>query len=105
MSKERIISRALVLMQLQQLTFEQLDGQIKYSYKQHHNNFMNATERELRRLERIINSNVDEQSAKEGLAAQNELTLAIDYIMDVIFGVQENKDLLTAIQKNINGKD
>ena len=103
MSKERIISRALVLMQLQQLTFEQLDGQIKHSYKQHHNNFMNATERELNRLERIINSNVDEQSAKEGLAAQNELTLAIDYIMDVIFGVQENKDLLTAIQKNING--
>jgi hypothetical protein len=105
MSKERIISRALVLMQLQQLTFEQLDGQIKHSYKQHHNNFMNATERELIRLERIINSNVDEQEARDGLAAQNELTLMIDYIMDVIFGQKENKDLLTAIQNNINGKD
>ena len=105
MSKQRIISRALVLMQLQQLTFEQLDGQIKHSYKQHHNNFMNATERELNRLERIIDSNVDEEQAKDGLAAQNELTLMIDYILDVIFGVEENKDLLTAIQNTINGKD
>ena len=104
MSKERIISRALVLMQLQQLTLEQLDGQIKHSYKQHHNNFMNITERELKRLERIINANVNEQESKEGLAAQNELTLAIDYILDVIFGEQENKELLTAIQNNINGK-
>ena len=104
MSKERIISRALVLMQLQQLTFDQLDGQIKHSYKQHHKNFMNTTDRELKRLERIINHNVDEEQAKDGLAAQNELTLAIDYILDVIFGEQENKELLTAIQNNINGK-
>ena len=66
---------------------------------------MNATERELIRLERIINSNVDEQEARDGLAAQNELTLMIDYIMDVIFGQKENKDLLTAIQNTINGKD
>jgi len=105
MSKERIISRALVLMQLQQLTFEQLNGEIEHSYKQRHKNFMNATDRELKRLEKIIVNNAGEKEAKDGLAAQNELTLAIDYILDVIFGQQKNKDLLTAIQNNIYKKD
>jgi len=39
--------------------------------------------------------------ADDGLAAQNQLTLQVDYLLDVVFGIRENKELVKEIERHL----
>ena len=101
MSNERQFSKTIVLCSLLDLAMEELA--MSKEFKRRTKLYKGVLERELKRQQLAVEIKCGKQVADDGLAAQNQLTLQVDYLLDVIFGVQENKDLLTAIQKYING--
>lgn len=95
-------TKTIVLCSLLDLALEELE--IEKDFKRRTKLYKVVLERELARQQKIVEHNCGKQVADDGLAAQNQLTLQIDYILDCIFGLQENKELITQIEKHINNE-
>jgi len=70
-------------------------------FKRRTNNYKKVLERELKRQQLAVEIECGKQVADDGLAAQNQLTLQVDYILDAIFGIKENKELVKSIEKHL----
>ena len=95
-------TKTIVLCSLLDLALEELD--MEKDFKRRTKLYKVILERELARQQKIVEHNCGKQVADDGLAAQNQLTLQVDYILDCIFGLQENKELIIQIEKHINNE-
>ena len=102
MSNERQFSKTIVLCSLLDLAMEELA--MSKEFKRRTKLYKVVLERELARQQKIVEFNCGKEVADDGLAAQNQLTLQIDYILDCIFGLQENKELITQIENHLNNE-
>lgn len=101
MGKERQFSKTIVLCSLLDLAMEELA--MSQVFKRRTNNYKKVLERELKRQQLAVEIECGKQVADDGLAAQNQLTLQVDYILDVIFGIRENKELVKSIEEHLLG--
>ena len=101
MGKERQYSKTIVLCSLLDLAMEELA--MSQVFKRRTNNYKKVLERELKRQQLAVEIECGKQVADDGLAAQNQLTLQVDYILDVIFGIRENKELVKIIEEHLLG--
>jgi len=99
MSNERQFSKTIVLCSLLDLAMEELA--MSKEFKRRTNNYKKVLERELKRQQLAVEIECGKQVADDGLAAQNQLTLQVDYILDVIFGITENKELVKSIEEHL----
>jgi len=99
MGKERQFSKTIVLCSLLDLAMEELA--MSQVFKRRTNNYKKVLERELKRQQLAVEIECGKQVADDGLAAQNQLTLQVDYILDAIFGIKENKELVKSIEKHL----
>ena len=95
-------TKTIVLCSLLDLALEELE--MEKDFKRRTKLYKAILERELARQQKIVEHNCGKQVADDGLAAQNQLTLQVDYLLDCIFGLQENKELITQIEKHINNE-
>ena len=102
MSNERQFSKTIVLCSLLDLAMEELS--MSKEFKRRTKLYKGVLERELKRQQLAVEIQCGKQIADDGLAAQNQLTLQIDHILDCIFGLQENKELITQIEKHLNNE-
>lgn len=100
--KDLKFTKTIVLCSLLDLAIEELE--MEKDFKRRTKLYKAVLERELARQQKIVEHNCGKQVADDGLAAQNQLTLQIDYILDCIFGVQENKELIQQIEKHISNE-
>lgn len=100
--KDLKFTKTIVLCSLLDLALEELE--MEKDFKRRTKLYKAVLERELARQQKIVEHNCGKEIADDGLAAQNQLTLQIDYILDCIFGLQENKELIKQIEKHINNE-
>lgn len=100
--KDLKFTKTIVLCSLLDLALEELE--MEKDFKRRTKLYKAVLERELARQQKIVELNCGKEVADDGLAAQNQLTLQIDYILDCIFGLQENKELITQIEKHLNNE-
>jgi hypothetical protein len=99
MSKEKQFSKTIILCSLLDLAMEELA--MSQVFKRRTNLYKGVLERELKRQQLAVEIECGKQVAEDGLAAQNQLTLQVDYILDAIFGIKENKELVKSIEKHL----
>ena len=97
MSNERQFSKTIVLCSLLDLAMEELA--MSKEFKRRTKLYKGVLERELKRQQLAVEIECGKQLADDGLAAQNQLTLQIDYLLDVVFGIRENKELVKIIEQ------
>jgi hypothetical protein len=97
MSNERQFSKTIVLCSLLDLSMEELA--MSKEFKRRTKLYKGVLERELKRQQLAVEIECGKQVADDGLAAQNQLTLQIDYLLDVVFGIRENKELVKIIEQ------
>ena len=100
--KDLKFTKTIVLCSLLDLALEELE--MEKDFKRRTKLYKVVLERELARQQKIVEFNCGKEVADDGLAAQNQLTLQIDYILDCIFGLQENKELITQIENHLNNE-
>ena len=100
--KDLKFTKTIVLCSLLDLALEELE--MEKDFKRRTKLYRAVLERELARQQKIVEHNCGKEVADDGLAAQNQLTLQIDYILDCIFGLQENKELIKQIEKQITNE-
>ena len=100
--KDLKFTKTIVLCSLLDLALEELE--MEKDFKRRTKLYKAVLERELARQQKIVEHNCGKEVADDGLAAQNQLTLQIDYILDCIFGLQENKELIKQIEKHLNNE-
>ena len=100
--KDLKFTKTIVLCSLLDLALEELE--MEKDFKRRTKLYKVVLERELARQQKIVEFNCGKEVADDGLAAQNQLTLQIDYILDCIFGLQENKELIQQIEKHLNNE-
>ena len=100
--KDLKFTKTIVLCSLLDLALEELE--MEKDFKRRTKLYKVILERELLRQQKIVEHNCGKQMADDGLAAQNQLTLQVDYLLDCIFGLQENKELIKQIEKHINNE-
>ena len=101
MSNERQFSKTIVLCSLLDLAMEELA--MSKEFKRRTKLYKGVLERELKRQQLAVEIECGKQVADDGLAGQNQLTLQVDYILDVIFGIRENKELVKTIEEHLLG--
>ena len=99
MSKEKQFSKTIILCSLLDLAMEELA--MSQVFKRRTNLYKGVLERELKRQQLAVEIECGKQVAEDGLAAQKQLTLQVDYILDAIFGIKENKELVKSIEKHL----
>ena len=100
--KDLKFTKTIVLCSLLDLALEELE--MEKDFKRRTKLYKVVLERELARQQKIVEFNCGKEVADDGLAAQNQLTLQIDYILDCIFGLQKNKELIQQIEKHLNNE-
>ena len=100
--KDLKFTKTIVLCSLLDLALEELE--MEKDFKRRTKLYKVVLERELARQQKIVEHNCGKEVADDGLAAQNQLTLQIDYILDCSFGLQENKELIKQIENHLNNE-
>ena len=99
MSNEKQFSKTIVLCSLLDLAMEELA--MSKEFKRRTKLYKAVLERELKRQQLAVEIQCGKEVADDGLAAQNQLTLQIDYLLDVVFGIRENKELVKSIEEHL----
>lgn len=99
MSNERQFSKTIVLCSLLDLAMEELA--MSKEFKRRTKLYKGVLERELKRQQLVVEIECGKKVANDGLAAQNQLTLQIDYLLDIVFGIKQNKELIKSIEKHL----